>query len=131
MTSPPRRQGDLATTRQHRSGKQDGGTDAGAEIGIEIGGAQLARLDFELVPSQPTHFCTDRLDQLHQRLDITDTRHIAELDTLIGQKRCGDDRQCSILVATRFDLSRQLEAALDHILHPLMRQRPRHDFRPS
>src|ERR1700756_1480028 len=73
-------------------------------------------MDGEPVAPAPFRRCTDRADQLHQRLGVADARYIVEGDGMLGEQRRSDDRQRRVLVAGRLDGATEPVAALNDIL---------------
>ena len=115
--APGRRQRHFAAAGEQGAGQQDRGADANAEIRIEIGGADLLGVDREPVAAAPFGGGADRADQFDQGLGVTDARHVVERDGVLGQQRCGDDRQRGVLVARRLDRALEPVAALDDVLN--------------
>ena len=55
------------------------------------------------------------MHELDQRLAVANARDVFEGDLLIGEERCGDDRQRGVLVARRMDRAGERASTFDDV----------------
>src|SRR5690606_20383988 len=89
--------------------------------------------DAHRVVVEPLDICAEHTEQLQQRAHVTDERHVLEHHLLLREERCGDDRQCGVLVTSRANRSVQWTTALDDELRHMCSpgpMGPRRGLRP-
>src|SRR5207237_8744940 len=85
--------------------------------GIQSLRPNLLGVNVKRVSARPFDRRADRFDQLDERLDVADARHVVEVNRLVREKRGGDDRQRRVLVSGRANGALQLGATLDDVLY--------------
>ena len=112
--SARRRSADGAEAREQRPREQERGADAPAEALVGAPPRDVGGMDVHLVRTGPVRLGSDVVEQLDHRLDVRDSRHVAERDRLGRQQTPGQNRQRAVLVARRLDPAVERSSALDH-----------------
>jgi hypothetical protein len=107
----------VAATRQERTCQQDRGADPGAERRVQVVVTQPRGRDVELIPPGPFGLRPHRSNELDQCFGVPDARHVCERDRVLREERGGDDRESGVLVAGRFDGTRQPMPTFDDVLN--------------
>ena len=81
--------------------------------GSRFADSTVLRVNAQRVALGPLDVDADRRDQLDERLDVANARHVFEDDRMLGEQRRADDRQRGVLVARRPDGAGQLLSSLD------------------
>src|SRR5690349_13379030 len=110
--APRRRQSHFSAPREHGGSEQDRRTNLLAELRVQLTSADGRRVYAKLVALLPLGVHASGLDQLDQRLDITDARDVFERYGFFREQCGGDDWERSILVAGRANRTGELGSAL-------------------
>src|SRR5688572_10989436 len=108
-----RRQGDLAASREQRSGEEDRRAYLRRERAIDRRGANGVRVELERIRPPPLRLHIERAHEIEKGLDIADAWHVVQGDGLIGNQRRTDDRKGGVLVSRRTDRARERALSLD------------------
>ena len=109
------RQSDAAASREERPREQDRRTNARAQHGIERARLHDLRLDDERVARGPLGGDAEGVHELDQRLAVANSWYVFEGDLLIGEERCGDDRQRGVLVSRWMDRAGERASTFDDV----------------
>ena len=108
-----RRKNDLTAAGEERSREQNRRANLSAEHRIQIGRRHGFRVHVQRVPLGPPDVDAGRGDELDQRLDVPDARHVLQEHGLVGEQCGADDGKRGVLVAGRRDRSGKRLPSLD------------------
>src|SRR6185503_9139224 len=108
-----RRQLDLAAAREERRGQKNRRANLSAQLGVEARRLYGFRMNLKRVALRPRDVDAQGGDELDQRLDVANARHVLERHRVFGEQGRAHDGQRGVLVAGRANRSGQALSTLD------------------
>ena len=103
-----------AEAGEQRPGEQDRRADLVAELLVELRRRHARRVDANVVRPHPIGVRARAAHEREHRVHVEDPRDVSELDRLVREQRCGENRQRGVLVPGRLHAPGEGVPSLDH-----------------